>query len=52
MSDDFGLSVRNPAMYQPTEADFKAKYPNHAHLENEQYNRLLGDYMGCVTAYL
>ena len=39
-------------MHQPTEADFKAKYPDHAHLENQQYNRLLGDYYACVTGYL
>ena len=52
MSDDFGKSVLNAPRPLPNENDMKAMYPDHAHLGNGQYNRLLKDYFACVTKYL
>ena len=52
MSDDFGKSVKNPAYEQETEAQHKAEFPDHAHLENEKYAMLLKSYLLCVTKYL
>ena len=52
MSDDFGLSKRFPGYEPESEAQQKAMYPNHAHLENEQYAGLIKDYFLCVTKYL
>ena len=52
MSDNFGVSVRFPAKKLKTEDDLKAMYPDHAHLANAAYNRLIKDYFACVTKYL
>ena len=52
MSDDFGLGVRFRAAPLQTEKDIRAAYPEHAHLENGKYNRLLKDYFACVTGFL
>ena len=52
MSEDFGKSVKNPAYQVETEADQKARFPELAHLENEQYASLVRNYMLCVTKYL
>ena len=35
----------------PTPKEMAAKYPDHADLGNAKYNRLLKDYLGCVTMY-
>mmetsp|Transcript_27651 Transcript_27651/g.36918 ORF Transcript_27651/g.36918 Transcript_27651/m.36918 type:complete len:84 (+) Transcript_27651:21-272(+) len=52
MSEDFGKSVLRPSAPVPDEKEIKAMYPEHAHLGNGAYNRLLKDYFGCVTKYL
>ena len=52
MSDDFGKSVRRPPMHMPTEKELAAMHPDHDGLGNAKYNRLLKDYLGCVTMYM
>ena len=52
MSEDFGKSVLNASAPVLKEKDIKGLYPDHAHLANGQYNRLLKDYFACVTKYL
>ena len=52
MSDDFGKSVRFPQGEPHSEQDSLELFPEHAHLGNEKYNRLLNDYFACVTRYL
>ena len=52
MSDNFGESKKFPAYKPVTEAQQKAMYPDHAHLENEQYTSLLKNYMLCITKYM
>lgn len=36
----------------PTPEQVKEMYPDLAHMQNERYSRLMGDYLGCVTVYL
>ena len=52
MSEDFGKSVRFPSPPQLTPKDVRAMYPDHAHLDNAQYNRLFKDYLLCVSKYM
>ena len=52
MSENFGESKRFPAYKPETEAEQKAMFPDHAHLENEQYASLIKDYFLCVTKYM
>ena len=52
MSEDFGKSVRFPPPPQLTPKDVRAMYPDHAHLDNAQYNRLFKDYLLCVSKYM
>ena len=35
-----------------TVEDCKKKWPDHAHLNNERYSRLMGDYLTCMSVYL
>ena len=52
MSDDFGKNVRNPVIAGPSMKEVDEMYPDHAHLHNARYNRLLADYFQCVTTYI
>ena len=52
MSDDFGLSKKNPVDKGPSIKELEQMYPDYAHLQNGRYNRLLGDYFQCVTTYI
>ena len=52
MSDDFGKSVLDASPPIAGEKEIKAMYPDHAHMANGAYNRLLKDYFACVTKYL
>ena len=52
MSDNFGESKLAGSPQLPKDKDLKAMYPDHAHMANAQYNRLLKDYFACVTKYL
>ena len=52
MSDDFGKGVKFQPLPVTTHKEMLEMFPDHAHLANADYNRLLKDYFGCVTGYL
>ena len=35
-----------------TPEECKEKWPDHAHLSNQRYAQLMGDYLACTTVYL
>ena len=35
-----------------TDEDCKKKWPEYAHLNNERYARIMGDYLACMSGYL
>ena len=51
MSEDFGKSVKRPALEPPTQKQIDSRYPDYAHLANDEYNLLIKDYFKCVTMY-
>ena len=36
----------------PTIEQCDEMYPDHAHMKNARYSRLMGDYLACVNVYL
>ena len=52
MSEDFGKAVMRTQQDGATPKQIDAAYPDHSHLSNPNYNRLLKDYFACTTKYL
>ena len=51
MSENFGKSAKFPAPEPETEKQQMQRYPNHAHLANPRYSRIIKDYFLCVSKY-